>query len=302
MAIKTYAYNDTSKVSQHFAVSEFRCKCGKPHNIKISEENVNMLEKLYTKIKASKGVISSGYRCSTHDRTVGGSGYGPHCDGYAVDIIFYDKNNKPINTKLISCVAQDLGFNGIANITYNYDYIHLDMKGRIYKGNEIGGNYNTVTTDFYKYYNITKEQIAELTGEKNIVSNNTSSTSNTTKVNNKDKSTTKAVYTNIYDAQIKELQQILVQKGFALQVDGYAGPNTYNACKKFTVEKNDRGPLVAWVQSRLNKLGFNCGIADGIAGNGTMNAIKAFQKANGLGQGFLGGTDWVYLIGGKIVK
>jgi hypothetical protein len=296
MAIKTYAYNDTSKVSQHFAVSEFRCKCGKPHNIKISEENVNMLEKLYTKIKANKGVISSGYRCPTHDRAVGGSGYGPHCDGYAVDIIFYDKNNKPINTKLISCVAQDLGFNGIANITYNYDYIHLDMKGRIYKGNEIGGNYNTVTTDFYKYYNITKEQIMELTKDTTVISNNTSSTSNTDKVNNKDKSTKSFVFSNKYDSMIKELQQVFVSKGYTIAIDGYAGMNTYNVCKKFTVEKGDKGPLVCWVQRRLNYLGFNCGIADGIAGNGTMNAIKKFQKANGLGQGYLGGTDWYCLI------
>lgn len=296
MAIKTYAYNSNVQLSKHFNSAEFRCKCGRQHNIKISEENVNMLEKLYDKIHASKGYINSGYRCPSHDKAVGGSGYGPHCDGYAVDIIFYDKNNKPINTKLISCVAQDLGFNGIANITYNYDYIHLDMKGRIYKGNEIGANYNTVTTDFYKYYNITKEQVMELTKDTAVISNNTSSTSNTTKVNNKDKSTKSFVFSNKYDNMIKELQQVFVSKGYTLAIDGYAGMNTYNVCKKFTIEKGDKGPLVCWVQRRLNYLGFNCGIADGIAGNGTMEAIKKFQKANSLGQGYLGGTDWYYLI------
>ena len=38
---------------------------------------------------------------------------------------------------------------------------------------------------------------------------------------------------------------------------------------------------------------------DGIAGNQTMDAIAKFQKDNGLGTGFLGGTDWCYLMGGK---
>ena len=93
-----------------------------------------------------------------------------------------------------------------------------------------------------------------------------------------------------YDAQIKELQQILNVGGAGLVCDGIAGDKTFQACKKYTVKKGDTGNLIKWVQKRL-------GIsADGIAGNQTMNAIYAFQRKHGLGVGYLGGNDWKYLI------
>lgn len=93
-----------------------------------------------------------------------------------------------------------------------------------------------------------------------------------------------------YDAQIKELQQILNVGGAGLTVDGIAGDKTFQACKKYTVKKGDTGNLIKWVQKRLRVS------ADGIAGTQTMNAIYAFQKKNGLGVGYLGGDDWKYLI------
>lgn len=294
MSIRSFVYGDNTQLTKNFNVREFKCKCGKVHNTKISEELVNKLQTLTDILKADSVTISSGYRCANHDRNVGGSGSGPHCDGYAADCCFY-KKGKPISTKLISCVAQDLGFMGIANITADFAWIHLDMKGRVYKGNELI-NYNTVTNDFYSYYGVTRAQIKELTGGAEIGNSNTSSTSTSVKINSKDKSTSKIIWSNKFDVQIKELQKILNNKGYLLIEDGYAGDNTYNVCKKFTIEKGDKGPLVRWVQERLNSKGFNCGIADGIAGVSTMNAIKAFQKANNLGQGYLGGTDWAYLI------
>lgn len=93
-----------------------------------------------------------------------------------------------------------------------------------------------------------------------------------------------------YDAQIKELQQILNVGGAKLTVDGIAGDKTFEACKKYTVSIGDKGNLIKWVQKRLGVT------ADGIAGTKTMNAIYAFQKKNGLGVGYLGGDDWKYLI------
>ena len=43
-------------------------------------------------------------------------------------------------------------------------------------------------------------------------------------------------------------------------------------------------------------MGYSCGTADGIVGNNTMKAIAKFQEANGVGVGYLGGTDWYYLL------
>lgn len=93
-----------------------------------------------------------------------------------------------------------------------------------------------------------------------------------------------------YDAQIKELQQILNVGGAKLTVDGIAGDKTFEACKKYTVVSGDKGNLIKWVQKRLGVT------ADGIAGTQTMNAIYNFQRKNGLGVGYLGGNDWKYLI------
>lgn len=293
MSVRSYPFNDKTQLSKNFNVSEFKCKCGGTHNIRVSDELIAKLQQITDLVKADYVIISSGYRCSTHDRNVGGSGSGPHVDGYAADCCFY-KNGKPISTKLLSCVAQDIGFMGIANITSDYAWIHLDMKGRVYKGNEII-NYNTLTSDFYSYYGITKDQVKALTGVE-TPNKNTSSTIYNDKVNTKDKSSSKFVYSNKYDPKIKELQTIFNNKGYKLIEDGYAGPNTYAVCTKFTIEKGDRGPLTRWVQERLKEMNYYTGVADGIAGINTMNAIKAFQKANGLGQGYMGGTDWYYLI------
>lgn len=155
--LKTFNYNENVRLSEHFSSIEFRCKCGKVHDYTVDTTLIDKLEELYSVLGASKGIISSGYRCPTHDRTVGGNGSGQHTKGTACDIIFYDKNNKPISSKIVSCKAQDLGFGGIANINSTYTYIHLDVRtGSKYYGNEIYGT-NSVTNDFYTYYGIARD-------------------------------------------------------------------------------------------------------------------------------------------------
>ena len=104
------------------------------------------------------------------------------------------------------------------------------------------------------------------------------------------------VYTYKYSEWVKNLQSVLKSKGLVIAVDGIAGPKTYAILKNYTITSGDSGELTRCVQVRLNDLGFNCGTADGIAGPKTMSAIASFQKANGLGEGYLGGTDWYYLI------
>ena len=296
MAVKLYSYDAKTQLTKNFNISEFRCKCYGKHNIK---NDITLVEKVQAMLDmlpdAVAAYISSGHRCPTHDRNVGGSGYGPHVDGYAMDVSVRKKDGTFYDTKTLSCIAQDMGFMGIANITYDFQWIHLDMKPRVYKGDERGGNYNTVTTDFYSYYGISHDTINKLLG-RSLGNNNVSSTSNSTKINNKDTSTSKFVYSNKYDAEIKNLQQILVNKGYALVIDGYAGPNTYAAVKKMTIDYSDRGPLTGWVQQRLANKGYYKGMIDGISGNQTMEAIKKFQTDSGLKTGYLGGTDWYYLI------
>lgn len=160
MAVKTYLYNTNLRLSSNFVTSEFRCKCGKAHSTLISTELVNGLQRLVDVLGASKAIITSGYRCSNHDKAVGGSGYGMHTRGLAADVIFYDKSGKPISSKLVSCKAQDLGFSGIANIDRTYTYTHLDVGERKWYGDEVKGTSSSVATDFYKYYGISRSDSA----------------------------------------------------------------------------------------------------------------------------------------------
>lgn len=153
--IQTYAYNSNKQLSQHINICELRCKCGKPHATLVCTELIDNIEKLMTRLGATKCVVTSGYRCPEYSVKVGGSRTDQHTLGRAVDIRFISKDT-PISTKIVSCAAQDLGFRGIANINSSYTTIHLDMRtSGTYYGDEYKGGIHSVTKDFYEYYGMT---------------------------------------------------------------------------------------------------------------------------------------------------
>lgn len=153
----TYKYDDDSMIAEHFSVSEFRCKCGKNHDIIINPELPEKLEQLYKMLNCSAIVINSGYRCPTHSVNIGGSATDFHTKGYAADIICYDGKNNRISSKKVSCAAQDVGFGGIANIDSTYTATHVDVReSNFWKGDEVVTSSYSVTDDFYKYYGLEK--------------------------------------------------------------------------------------------------------------------------------------------------
>ena len=158
MPVNHYDYNDSTQLSPHFNVREFRCQCGQPHETLIASELIDKLEALYTALNCSKIIVTSGYRCPEHDKAVGGTSSGQHTKGTAADVCCYGQDGQPISSKTVCCKAQDLGFTGIANITAAYQYTHLDVRtsGKWY-GDEIHGN-GTVTDDFYKYFGLTSSK------------------------------------------------------------------------------------------------------------------------------------------------
>lgn len=162
--IKTFVSNNTTQISDHFNISEFKCKCGKSHDIKLDSNLIDKLESLYKALNCSKIIINSGYRCHDHDKKVGGNGTGQHTKGTAADIVCYNQNGEIISSKKVCCAAQDIGFNGIANIDSVYTATHVDVRLASLKwfGNEaIGaaGTNNSVTSDFYKYFGLTKKDV-----------------------------------------------------------------------------------------------------------------------------------------------
>lgn len=72
-----------------------------------------------------------------------------------------------------------------------------------------------------------------------------------------------------------------VQKAIGAKVDGIAGPETLSKTITVSKSKNRKHAVVKPIQKYLNKIGYNCGIADGIAGAKFDAAVKAYQKANG---------------------
>lgn len=158
--VNTYKYNDTTQLTDHFNVQEFRCKCGQAHDILINPELVEKLEQLHKKLHCSKIIVNSGHRCAAHDIAVKGSGTGQHVSGNAADIVCYDSSGNKISSKIISCVAQDIGFKGIANIDKQYNATHVDVRlaGK-WLGDEVETTVYSVTEDFYDYYGLSKSDV-----------------------------------------------------------------------------------------------------------------------------------------------
>ena len=64
------------------------------------------------------------------------------------------------------------------------------------------------------------------------------------------------------------------------------------------VAMGSSGDAVTTLQTKLNELGYNCGEADGVFGQNTLNAVIAFQTAKGLtADGIVGTQTWAELLG-----
>lgn len=149
-----YKYGNKTQLTAHFNAKEFQCKCGKSHSFLIDNDLLEKLEQLRDVLDCSKIIVTSGYRCSEHDKAVGGNGVGQHTKGTAADICCYAQDGSIISSKLVCCKAQDIGFTGIANIDSSYQYTHVDVRtsGKWY-GDEVKGN-GDVTDDFHQYFGI----------------------------------------------------------------------------------------------------------------------------------------------------
>lgn len=153
----TYKSTNNKQLTEHFNVSEFRCKCGGTHDTVLNPELPDKLEKLFKALDCSAIIINSGYRCPTHSVNIGGSASDFHTKGYAADIVCYDQSGNKISSKKVSCAAQDIGFGGISNIDGTYTATHVDVRtSNFWLGDEVVTKDYSVTGDFYSYYGIPK--------------------------------------------------------------------------------------------------------------------------------------------------
>lgn len=113
-----------SKISQHFARSEFACHCGNcdfSKNPVVDVELLAILEDVRTHF-GSPVTINSSHRCKTHNSSVGGSVFSQHLYGRASDIVV--KGVPPGDVyDYLDAHYQDTGLGKYINFT------HIDVRG-----------------------------------------------------------------------------------------------------------------------------------------------------------------------------
>jgi len=104
-------------MSKYFKREEFECPCCKVNLIQ--DELVEVLDRARA-IAGVPFVITSGYRCKSHNEEVGGSPTSSHLKGVAIDISVKDSHSR----QLILKALLDVGFSriGIAQT-----FIHADI-------------------------------------------------------------------------------------------------------------------------------------------------------------------------------
>lgn len=104
---------------KYFGASEMMCKCG-CGKILFDAGLMRKLDALRERLGCPV-YISSGYRCASHNKAVGGVVNSYHTRGQAADI--YVKGVAP---KELAKLAEEVGFDGIG--TYS-TFVHVDVRG-----------------------------------------------------------------------------------------------------------------------------------------------------------------------------
>ena len=100
------------------------------------------------------------------------------------------------------------------------------------------------------------------------------------------------VPTTAVNNSIAQLQAELNKQGAKLLVDGFYGPSTLAACP--TLKVGTSGNITKWLQKRL---ALKVELQDGVFGNITLNAVKAYQVAVHIGaDGIVGQGTWHELL------
>ncbi len=109
------------QLSKNFNEREFACRhCGQIH---IEPELINKLQALRDAL--SKPItVTSGYRCPTHNKNVGGASQSRHMQGQAADIVV-----PGVSPAQVARAAERVGFGGIG-IYAKQGFTHVDIGPR----------------------------------------------------------------------------------------------------------------------------------------------------------------------------
>lgn len=127
MAIKEYKKGVSVQLSTNFKSTEFDCHgSGCCSQTLIDDKLVEYLQKIRNHFGKSV-IISSGYRCEKHNRSVGGATASKHKQGMAADIMVTDV--KPAE---VAKYAESIGILGIGLYDTSKDghFVHIDTRDK----------------------------------------------------------------------------------------------------------------------------------------------------------------------------
>lgn len=106
---------------RYFTLDEFRCNCcGELPPDGMNPVLLEKLDMLRAAINAPI-IVTSGYRCETHNRNVGGVKSSTHVKGSGADIV------SQYNVDYMAEIAKRIGFDGIG-IYRKKKFIHVDVR------------------------------------------------------------------------------------------------------------------------------------------------------------------------------
>lgn len=108
------------KLSDHFDSSEFACHCG-CGSCEADSELLKVLEELRTHF-GRPVIITSGYRCETHNANVGGAKKSQHLFGKAADVRVPGISADKVHAYLIQKYPNQYGIGKYENWT------HIDVR------------------------------------------------------------------------------------------------------------------------------------------------------------------------------
>jgi len=121
-------------LSENFDREEFRCNCG-CGKVVVSVRLVMALQSLRDRVK-SPIHITSGYRCTEHNRKVGGVRNSRHLSGEAADIVIEGMGPREMYSHALA--IQEFRNGGIG-IYVDRGFVHVDIRDKAARWAEIGG-------------------------------------------------------------------------------------------------------------------------------------------------------------------
>jgi uncharacterized protein YcbK (DUF882 family) len=131
-------------LSKHFTLAEFACRCCR--RVKVSPRLVKALEEL-RELAGAPITVTSGYRCPTHNRAVGGKPRSQHVEGIAADI----RIGALTVEEMYRLALQVSAFlNGGIGVYPQEGFIHVDTRRARARWARIDGAYVGIPAEFFR--------------------------------------------------------------------------------------------------------------------------------------------------------